>query len=316
MKKLVPIMISSLILSVLYGIFTKDFALSSECSESGNYLVCEDWDIGTPPTTPWPQQNGSVWHGWDSVSYGNFGSCGPGVGAVGPPAHSGSRSLLQLKCNGTPDDAKSVVDIAHAISGSPTNIYVRFYLRIPAGEINNMPSTIHLVFINYATVNDATIDIAQCGERTPSGYKDCSSVLSGNHVLTIRGQGATGPFNVANNQGPANQDGGNRDYFILEDHENEWILVEANFDFAGNLANLWINEVQHVTNLSTYFNNISSANRVIISGFVQDSNQNLGAMHFYIDDVVVSTSKIGPRNGSPGGTINLNPPTELEIVEN
>ena len=261
----------------------------AECNESGTYIICEDWDSGTPPD-PWPTENGDTWHGWEPAGYGG----GDDGDIVSSPYHSSPRCLLLLKGDGH----KSTVDISHSISGSPTVVYVRFYLRIPSGETANAGSMAHVVFLNTASQAEVALDLRKCGEYN-GGYFDCSSALGGKRVLAVH------TYNpeiwIANNQKPAGQ----RDYFIIDDHEGEWILVEWKVDFAGDKTSLWINETAHVIDYSMPWAN-SSAGSIVLSGFTQNTSGNI---HYYFDDVVVSTSYIGPRSLGPSS------PTGLRIIK-
>jgi len=99
---------------------------------------------------------------------------------------------------------------------------------------------------------------------------------------------------IANNMKPR----GEREYFYLDEHPDEWILVEFMMDFANDRVSLWINEIQQVNNYPMDFMN-TSASLVEISGFTLDTSR---AFDYFIDDFVVSTSYIGPRRESEGDT--------------
>jgi len=274
------------------------------CSEQNcaDYLICEDWETGTPPD-PWPIEGGKTWHGWTPANYGNCPNdiC---LGDISNEyAHSGNRSLLQWKQAG----GKSAVDLEYTFPDTGV-IYVRFYLLIPNQMELNSTVTNHFMFVNTATIAACGMEFKHCGELNIAyGYNpyiDCSSVLgSGNYVIDVSTteSHASGEEFIANNQDIPVQDGGNRNYFILQEHIGEWILVEWKVDFINDITSLWINEEAHVTNYSysTRVYPYDSAHSIIFSGYAQNLETE---MHYYIDDIVVSTSYIGPKNRGPDTT--------------
>ena len=263
----------SLMLLVI-GIFLISFVFSGSvsadcdyCSESGceDYFICEDWDSGTPPN-PWPTKNGPTWHGWTPVDYGH----GIDGDITTVRSNSGLYSLLVNRGSGI----KDVVDLEHSISGSPTAIYIRFYIYIPSGgDI----ATTHLVFVNTASTAEVVLDIRSCEDHT---YAVCS-----NEYFAIHSYGPE-VWETNTVGGPS---------FNIEDHRDEWILVEWFLDLGNDKTSLWINGVTHISNWPIAWDP-PTASKIIISGF---HIAGTSTATFYIDDVVVSTSYIGPAGQGP-----------------
>jgi hypothetical protein len=176
---------------------------------------------------------------------------------------------------------KGVTDLEHAIAGNPSRVFVRFYLRIASGQVQNIGSFAHAVFLNTASSAEIALDFRRCGEVN-GGYFDCNN---GTHLLAIHSYSPE--VWIANNQKAR----GVRDYFIWENHENEWVCVEWMVDLGNDLTSLWINGEPHVIDFPMDFSS-SSASSVIFSGFTQSTS---GEINYYYDDIIVSTSYIGPK---------------------
>jgi hypothetical protein len=261
------------------------------CTEPGNFLVCEDWDAGTPPTCSpttcsgssaccptgtWPWRGGPAWNGWVPQNYGT-GQCGELTTAR---AHSAPRSLLQKKRVGSTD----TVDLRYAFPDSKV-IHIRFYLYLPRATATAIggPGQ-HFIFLEMMNAAECTLDFQVCGEQVGSNYYDCDI---GNLLLV---HSYNPEIMIANNMAPR----GSRKYFYLRDHPDEWILVEWRVDLNNNTTSLWINEIQQINNYPIDFS-FSSAGQIEISGFTLNTSN---AFEYYIDDFVVSTSYIGPRRES------------------
>lgn len=254
--------------------------LYAQCNESGSYLVCEDWDSGSPPVG-WPDKGDPIWNGWKPADYGDVSSNSGDI--IANLYHSAAKSLVLIKSEGR----KGVSDLEHDIPGNPSRVFARFYLRIPSGQMQNVGSFAHVVFLNTASSAEVALDFRRCGEVN-GGYYDCNP--SGNHYLAIHSYSPE--VWIANNQGAR----GSRNYFVWEEHENEWVCVEWMVDFANDRTSLWINGQAQVVDYDMEFT-YSSASSIYLSGFSQDTS---GEINFHYDDVVVNTNYIGLRGvGSP-----------------
>jgi len=97
----------------------------------------------------------------------------------------------------------------------------------------------------------------------------------------------------------ANNDTGGYPFFF-EDHLDEWVCVEWMVDFVNERTSVWFNEVQYVKDAHIDWQG-DCATKIIFSGFSQigwGCQPDLGT-HYYIDDIVVSTSYIGPKDSGP-----------------
>ena len=282
-------------------IFSSNTLSWAECSETGNYLICEDWDTGTPPD-PWPTKGGETWHGWTPADYGG----GENGDITEIRSHSGQRSLILLKANGT----KSTVDLEHVITGSPSVVHVRFYLYLPSEEIWNIGSFAHLVFLNSASSAECCLDFRKRSsgfckptDRNPDnccpyneGYSNPNRPCHGENAMGYEWTGHVmlaphtyGPEDwVVETEGVP---------FFWEEHTDEWVLVEWKVDFANDKTSLWINETPYIVDYDMGFSPTSGTS-VIFSGFTQNTSGNI---NYHIDDIVVSTSYIGPcaETGAP-----------------
>jgi len=287
--------------------FFAPLVIYAECSESNaeNYLVCEDWDSDNPPHVNWPcgtangrNCNQSVpgtccypWHGWtctDSIASDDEKSQ-----VTTERAHSGTRSLRET--SQYKNGERPATDIYHSIPGSPSVVYIRFYVYV---ENFNDIAIGHFIFMNTASYAEAAIDWRDCTDQT---YRNC-----GGMYLVVHSYGPE--VWLANNNQPQP--------FNFLDHKNEWVLVEVKFDFANDKAEIWINGIKYVNNWSVSFDNtedfdFDSAHTVIISGWRSLGTSN--DQSYWIDDFVVNTSYIGPRQELQQDTTPPAPPTNLRV---
>ena len=282
MRKLFSIL-SIITIFSLFPFFA--FAVCSEPNAS-QYLVCEDWDTDTPPNVNWPCTRGNLnshcnpntpgtccypWHGWSCTD--SAASDDEKSQVTTERAHSGTKSLRETSqlVLGT---ERAGTDIYHSISGHPTSVYIRFYVYVE--NFDNITAG-HFIFLNSASGAEASIDWRDC---TDQGYRTCSGMYMAPHSY--------GPevWQANNNQPSA---------FNWLNHTNEWVLVEVKFDFGNHQAEMWINGIEYLHNWSVNFD-WSTIEDIIISGWRSLGTSN--DQSYWIDDVVVSTSYIGPRNDS------------------
>jgi len=257
----------------LFSLLLPPTPAAAECGETGNYLVCEDWDVDSPPTVPWPCNRGPQWHGWEPADYSSAG-CSEISSII---KHSGTRSYRIKKATGT----QSTIDLYKAVPGAPASVYLRFYVYLPAGSATCAGRYwgAHFLFLNTATTAECSLDFRNCP------HKDYC------------GNAPEGAYLVAHTYTPGeNWEGHNTNapYFNWVDHENEWILVEWYVNLTTKKTSLWINENLLVDNYSMQFP-YTSVSDVIFSGFAAQTGCSID---YYVDDIVVSTSYIGPRGAS------------------
>ncbi|RKY36729.1 MAG: hypothetical protein DRP78_02945, partial [Candidatus Omnitrophota bacterium] len=249
------------------------------CSEPNceDYLICEDWDVGTPPADPWPVKSGVEWHGWKPAVYGNNqpGDISTSI------YHSAPRSLLQYKADGM----KSTVDIVHTIPGAPSLVHIRFYMLIPDGELENIStSSCHFLFVASDSSAECSLDF-RGSSREYLGYgegENGSGYEWGGHYMLAPHSYSPEDWVVETEGTP----------FFFEDHYDEWVCVEWKIDFANDRTSLWMNEILIVDN---YYMDwaFDSTSKLTFSGFTLNEP---GEIHYYIDDIVVSTNYIGPKD--------------------
>jgi len=309
------------------------------CSEpnASQYLVCEDWDTGTPPiitpteacsssipnsccpTGTWPGCNpnhnpacaiGTIWHNWIPGEYGT-GECGEITntsGASDTIKHSGRSSYLIRKRAHPSSVDGSTVDISIDIPSSPV-VYIRFYIYIPSTNITGLGMQGgHFMFINSSVWAQLTLDFSHNGQVDTGGY--CDS-LGGPFLDVVSGADERTAYNMSGVcQGSPRLSSPPRTYFNWLDHTNEWVLIEWKLDMTSQLQSFWINGVQQVSNWPVAVPSWSSVYSIILSGF--QNNANDYNIKYYIDDFVVSTSYIGPRQTS-SDTTPPSPPTGISV---
>jgi len=279
------------LLFLLCFIFSSNTLSWAECSESGNYLICEDWDSGVPPTN-WPEKGGVSWHGWTPAGYGpEFDNL-----VIDTYHHSSMRCLDQYRASGS----KSCGDLSHTIAGNPTVVYIRFYLNIPesaGASLGDYRS--HFLFLNTASSARVALDIAgrsreYCAGHCPANPPYSNDDGKGEHNSGYEWKDhimlspSTRPptVSVVETEGTP---------FFFEDHFDEWVLVEWKVDFVNKKTSLWVNEIPYIIDYDMDWP-YSYATKLIISGY---SNYTASSIHYYIDDIVVSTSYIGPKDSGP-----------------
>lgn len=267
------------------------------CSESnsGSYLVCEDWDSDTPPSPNWPclltsstgTTCGATWHGWtpsDTTNNSNTDSI-----ITTAYAQSGTKSLRETSRKVGPPYEGPATDITHSISGNPTKVYVRFY-----AYWNKPPDTdigVHLLFLNTSSSAQIALDI-----RNAYGNGSGSNI----HYAP---DGSPDRYFIAHTYTPTESFYGSN--WNMNAHNNEWTCIEWMVDVGNNLTSLWINNTAQVSNQSVQWNTtnihhaIWSAWRICGSG----SSCPDTTWDIWMDNFVVSTSKVGCLGAPPTYTV-------------
>jgi len=280
-----PIIFSLIFLRVF---LFSDFSARAVCSEPGasGYLVCEDWDQDTPPTSPWPCTSGPSFHEWDPSDFHLCNALSTSI------KHSGARSYHIIKTVGE----QGTIDLYHS-AGSVTSAYIRFYLYLPTGSatcVGNFWGA-HFMFINTATEAQCSLDFRNYPN---SGWPpaDPEGVYLSVHTYT------PGEEQIGHNTAAP--------VFDWKSHENEWVLVEWYINLSTKKTSLWINQVQQVNDYTMQFP-YSTADDVIFSGFSCPASTDC-EINYYVDDVVVNTNYIGPRQTS-ADTTPPSPPSGVSV---
>ena len=290
MPKNIFVIISVLSLVLLF-IFANVNSVLAVCSEpnASQYLVCEDWDTGPyPAQVNWPCQNCPVWQGWEPSD-----TLMSTLNAISTSQyHSGNRSLkIQNQLLLGSEHAGG--DIYHVTGNNPI-IYIRLYLKM-----TNINGGSHFIFINTASAAHCCLGFKDCQSTAP--YEGCDI----GHYLTA--QSYAGDYESKSYNQPTGSP------FNWDNHLNEWHLVEWKVNVPDGTTSLWIDEVSQLTDYHKTWSlgsDSSYAHDVIISGWGLG-----GDSTYYIDDVVISTSYIGPRNDSQPvpDTTPPSPPTGISV---
>jgi hypothetical protein len=286
-------------------------------SAFGLVYLSENWDDGTPPAN-WPCKlapSGSCdsnlkFRGWWSplgsdCKYAYEATTGVSTAKQ----YSGTRSFYNYRSAGNSDSCDIVYDLP---SPYPTKIHIRFYLYLEGNFINfNTPvsrePSYHFLFTNTAQ--------SMTGLRVNflSGVPWTSPWKCGHGV---GGVPSTQPFAFFSVQ----------DYdrewpvgtypagcFNLLQHLNEWLCVEFMMDANTNTVQMWVNEtlVYQATDQITQ----SNFTRIIFSNYMSSEDGSGFNTGYYIDNVVVADSYIGPVSGSSVPNPAPEAPKDLRIKE-
>ena len=265
----------------------------SETNESGDFIIAEDWDVGTPPSG-WPQCGGSSWHGWTPKNY----DCDQySKGELSTTRYyTAPRSLHLSRIDGVPES----LDVSQEFS-SQKKVHVRAYLYFDKSYANSngTEDQAHFIFFNTAVAfSSMGVDFRRYSDQYHSWPPICNPNNSQALYFTLRTT--------------ANCNGGEDAYgssdaskcFNILDHLGEWILFEVMWDLNNNRGKIWVNE-DLIIDREICITSQTSIKKLIFS--LWDS-QNKTAHDLYIDNIAVSTSYIGPIKDS-GST---SPPSEEE----
>ena len=272
------------------------------------FLISEGWE-GTPSAN-WPCQDfpnepcpDRPYNGWEPDSYTCDESVVTGSQQSSAQSHSGSYSFYQKR----EANEYKVCDIWHDITGSPAKIYIRFYMYLTGNWTNfnaaEVSEFIHLIFTNSAV--SGTGFRINLRHHSDDDYEYTCYTGSNNIYVSIQDGSDSGPAAAWSN------------CYDIYDHLGEWVYVEVMADASNNLVSMWVGDQAIFEDFSM---TISQANftKIAISGF--SSNLRSWQGDFYIDDFVVSTSRVGRsapstvRSAALTGTIVAGGVTEAEIV--
>jgi hypothetical protein len=272
----------SLFGNLLYLLVVFVFMIHSSPNSHADVFISENWDSGTPPPgfPCWESECGSnhTWHGWsetDSNHHEEGNDCELSTSIY----HSAPRSLHQVRSA----NQYRVINQLHDITESPTKIYLRFYIYFTGNwesfNEGGESEFVHLIFTNTAL--SGTGFRLNLRHHVSNSYEyECSSGM----FLAF--------------QDGSNEGGSGTAYepcFNIKDHLQEWICFEIMMDATNDEVSMWINGVQGVDEASMTISQ-SAFYSIILSGF--SSYLRDKTWDYYIDDIVVSDSYIGPTEGS------------------
>ena len=265
----------------------------AESNETGDYLVAEDWDIGTPPSN-WPICGGSSWHGWVPKNF----DCQWGDAELSTAIrYTEPRSLHLIRPAGDYD----ALSVNYTFSPNP-KIHVRMYLYFGSGfqnsNVNGAEDCMHLLFFNSAVAfTGFGIDLRVYSDQYHQWPPTCNVQERSLYFTFHTSHNCSGGEDC---YGPSNA----TDCWNILDHLEEWFCWEIMWDLSTNTAKMWINGDLKIdrTICST---NYSSINKVFLT--IWNSTQ-IGYMHdVYMDNIVISDDYIGPYapSGAPARPSNL-----------
>jgi hypothetical protein len=278
-------------------------------SAFGLVYLSEDWDTGTP-SAYWPcklapsgrcDSNLEFRGWWSPLGSDCRYTYEANTGISTTKAYSGTRSFYNFRAAGYSDSCDIVYNLP---APYPTKIYIRFYLYLDSNFINfNTPvsrePSYHLLFTNTA------------------------HSMTGLRVNLLAGVPWTSPWQCGHSRGgvPSTQPFA---FFSVQDydrewpvgtypagcynllqHLNEWLCVEFMMDANTNTVQMWVNEtlVYQATDRITQTN----FTRIIFSNYMSSEGGSGFDTGYYIDNIVVSDSYIGPvaPDGRPKAPVNV-----------
>lgn len=282
-------------------------------SASATVLWSSNWDTGTPGVN-WPCKQAPsscttplTFDGWENVGGdfcdGQASYADDGISTT--QAHSGTKSFY-LKRDGGSGEGQEACDIRRTITGSPTAIYMRIYLYLDTNYLTfNTPTSRepyqHFIFFNSALSGEG-FQINLLSRVPYTSPPQCAAGYGGVPAGTPYMW-----FNhwTANGGGEADNDAPSGCYNLL-DHVGEWQCIEWYINASTDRMSIWVAGNKVVDNIS-FNTGISNFNWVQFSVFMSDQGGSDFASSWYVDDVVISDSYIGPTDstGGPGNISNI-----------
>lgn len=268
-------------------------------------FISTTWDTGTPAAC-WPWKSSpctATFDGWTSPGDDGWGFFSSTRSSV--MSHSGDYSYYQFRASGSPATA----DIYYTFNQPyPTTIHIRFYLYLTT-SFNSFAkgNTIHWIFTNSHAagvgfrLNFISQDEYSCGNLGPNAMMFCPEGDS-NRLWDWHSS-----WNVCR-----------KDYkdYIGAWHCFEYRMVINQSPPYNVTLTEWIDGVQTQGPITGPGQNGPYFTRVILSGWENTSAAwNQG---FYIDDIVIADSYIGPsavqRPAPPPDNSSPSAPTGLKII--
>lgn len=270
-------------------------------SSDAAVLWSSNWDTGTPDAC-WPCKSLETcsFDSWSQPDYidGDFWQLSGGTISTlsSTQAHSGTYSYYQYRKSGE----ASTCDIVRTISGSPTTIFVRFYLYLGQGWnnttfLNDEDALIHFLFTNSAAGSTAF----RLNFRTHASWTDSGGCGDYSPGLCVLPEGDGGQEWWSTRATCSSPDSGNwKKGTNLLTLMGAWHCFEYKMQISGSdmILTEWIDGVQTRGPCTGPGQNTSSFNKIIISGW--DNRSNSVNMDFYIDDIVIADAYIGPLSTS------------------
>ena len=242
----------------------------------------ETWDTGTPAAC-WPCKSypcTTSFDGWLSADYNSGWGTMPNCGRSSTQAHSGTYSYYQYRASGAPQTC----DIVHQFSTPyPTTIHLRFYLYLTT----NWNSFGSLEYVHWIMTNIIATNTSFRLNLIGDGQYNCGD--GGIHMIPEGDGGRSWWF------GNSNWDVCGVNYKELI---GAWHSIEYKMQISGNniILTEWIDGVlRRGPTTGPGQDSANNFNKITISGWENTSSAHVG--DFYIDDIVVSDSYIGPDGG-------------------
>lgn len=239
-------------------------------------FISEDWETGTP-TGCWPCEEVDC-----STTFNNWTPYAPtldtNAGLSTTQKNSGARSYYQYKVPSTPD----ACNLVRNISGSPTTIYVRFYIYFGTGWTTSWASTGH--WCHWIFTNSAYSGTGFRLNLTTNG--EWGTCPAGDICMLPEGDGASQWWSGVSPAWEAGVD--------IRTLIGTWTCFEYKMQISGSniILTEWINGELTRGPCTGPGQDTSSFNKIIISGY--DNSATSASLDFYIDDIVVSDAYIGP----------------------
>jgi hypothetical protein len=287
-------------------------------------FIIENWDTGTPPTN-WPCQKAALnqkcsetdsFGGWVNAAgyYCDDTAANPGwenTKLSSTYAHSGTYSFRMYRSSQTNG---SSCDIRHLLTEPyPTAIYVRFYIYFPSSMTSyNTPTTqepfTHFLFTNSA-FSGTGFRMNLLSKVPYTSPWQCASGIGGvpagipymwfNCEVGNTSCKVGAPYDCYNLIAPSNL--------------NRWQCVEFYFNASTNKMSIWIDGDKKVNEVSVPISTAQSNFKWLQFSAFESQLPTRYNMDYYIDDIIVSDSYIGPSLVTPANNT-LKAPEGLKVV--
>jgi len=283
-----------------------------ESNEVGDFIIAEDWDVGTPPAN-WPECRGVSWHGWTPKDY----DCSPAEGE--PYANGGNsdlvtdvyytppRSLRVIRDKGT----KDVTDLMISVSPPQPKVHVRLYMRFDSnwGTLVGEQIVHFMLFNSSRSGANFGMDIWAYTDKRQwppiCGHDSSGNAVWGFHSYHDCQSGTNCGSTWEDIKGPATS----ATCWQVPDHLNQWYCFEWMWDIPNKKVKMWIDGVLKIdrTMCECSYNTI---NKIYLEGWNSCGGCVEATAHtFWVDNIVVDDEYIGLLGEIPVTTTTIGPAT-------
>lgn len=270
--------------------------------------IDENWDTGTPPAG-WPCKNiptsctTGTFNGW----YGRTWDCtvlgGAASGLSTSIYHSSPRSYYMER----EPNASYAGNVYTSFPGNPTKMHLRFYVYFPSAGIAGWNQWTHNNLEAYDDMNH-WIHINTALAATDKVYVDLMDISHGGGWPPPCWTSGVDTAFLALRAGQTDFNASSAYCgFNVYDNLDKWVCLEFMWDRVNGKYALWIDGIQRVgtggNGVDQSFAGVTKFDMIYFDSFRSGGQPYIAhGSSYYIDDIVVSDSYIGPTGTSPDTT--------------